>query len=240
MFLDLICTDNQISCNVRAAKLLGLECAIYLNELINIYAKATKKDKLNENGYFRLSRSYITTRTTLTFKRQLELDQCLQNVEIITKDKDDSDLMCIDIDMYASILTNQDSNISKKVEKLVGKKSKLERDEDKKTAIMDRLKSNIKIDNEELRNAYYDWIESVYAKPGGFLSNSAIKIFEDTVNSYAKGDLDLALAILRIATVRSYKNADWVINIYEEQNKNKLRTTTVRNLNDIKLSDISY
>lgn len=239
MFIDLVSTDNQISCNVKAAKLLGLDTAIYLNELINIHAKALSKNKLNKDGFFRLKRSYITDRTTIKQNRQLEIDENLMGVEIISKDKFDPDLMKVDIEMYASILTNQSNVISNKVEKLVLKKSKSEKAEDKKRAIIDGLKSNVRCSNEELRELYFDWIDSIYEKPGGFLSKSAIKIFEDTVNNYTKGDLDLAISLLKLATVKAYKNADWVINLYEKD-KNVLRTTVERSDENVELSSISY
>ena len=226
MFIDLVSTDNQISCNVKAAKLLGLDTAIYLNELINIHAKALSKNKLNKDGFFRLKRSYITDRTTIKQNRQLEIDENLMDVEIISKDKFDPDLMRVDI-------------ISNKVEKLVLKKSKSEKAEDKKRAIIDGLKSNVRCSNEELRELYFDWIDSIYEKPGGFLSKSAIKIFEDTVNNYTKGDLDLAISLLKLATVKAYKNADWVINLYEKD-KNVLRTTVERSDENVELSSISY
>lgn len=240
MFLDLIATDNQISCNVKAARLLGLDTAIYLNELINIYAKAIAKGKLDENGYFRLKRSYITDRTTLSVYRQLELDFNLLNTEIIERDPTDQDLMKVDIEMYASILTNSNEDITKKVEKLAAKKSKAEKDAEKKQAISDALKASVAhIMPLELRNAYCSWIDTICEKPGGFLSKGAIKIFEDTINNYTKGDLDVALDLLAIATVKAYKDPTWVINFYE-RNKPQLRTTQSREQKNIELSGISY
>ena len=239
MFLELLSTDNQISCNVKAAKLLGLETAIYLNELINIYAKAISKQKLNENGFFRLKRSYITDRTTLSVARQLELDINLLDTEIIIKDDADDDLMKVDIEMYASILSNQDTSLAKKVERLASKKSRSERQQDKIAAITKNLKYSVTCSNEELRLLYFDWIDSIYDKPGGFLSKGAIKIFEDTINNYTKGDLDLAIELLKLAIVKAYKNAEWVINLYEK-NKNQLRTTTNRSNDMVSLSDDVY
>lgn len=239
MFIDLISTDNQISCNVKAAKLLGLDTAIYLNELINIYAKAMSKNKLNNNGFFRLKRSYITDRTTLSQNRQLEIDENLKSIEVIVKDAFDPDLMLVDIEMYASILTSQSKVVSDKVEKLITKKSKTDKANDKKRAIIEGLKSGVNCSNEELRDLYFGWIESVYEKPGGFLSKSTIKIFEDTINNYTKGDLDLAIILLKLATVKAYKNADWVINLFEKD-RNALRTTTERADENIALSDVSY
>lgn len=238
MFLDLIATDNQISCNVKAAKLLGLETAIYLNELINIYAKAISKNKLDECGYFRLKRSYITERTTLSVTRQLELDCNLMNTEIIEKESSDPDLMKIDMEMYSSILTNSNIALSKKVEKLATKKSKSEKAAEKKQAIADALKNSLNCSNEELRLAYCDWIDAICDKPNGYLSKSAIKVFETSINNYTRGDLDVALDLLKIATVKAYKEPQWVINLYEKD-RNTLRTTN-KERKKVELSEFSY
>lgn len=47
---------------------MGLHTAIYVNELINISAKALKKNKLIADKFFLLDRKYITRRTTLDDK----------------------------------------------------------------------------------------------------------------------------------------------------------------------------
>ena len=240
MFIDLISTNNLGCYNIKAAKILGLETAVYLNELINIYNKAFLKQKLDEQGFFRLKRSYIVDRTNISSKRQLELDLDLMAIEIISKSDVDPDLIKVDIEMYASILTNQNLNIENKIEKLVTKKSKAEKEADKRFAIRDNLKRSLHCTNIELRKAYCDWIDSIYDKPNGFLSKSAIKIFEDSINNYTKGDLDVALELLKIATIKAYNNAEWVINIYDKQQKNSLRTTKNRINEDVELSNIQY
>lgn len=239
MFIDLVSTDNQVCCNIKAAKLLGLEAAIYLNELINIHAKAIAKNKLNQEGFFRLKRSYITERTTISATKQLELDDQLLQVEILTRDQFDPDLLKVDIEMYASMLTNQNQIISNKVEKLVTKKSKTEKAAEKHNAIIENLKASVRCTDSELRDLYFAWIESIYARPGGFLSKGAVKIFEDTINNYTKGDLDLALTLLKIATVKAYKDATWAINLYERDH-NALRTTVTRAKVEAEMSDVVY
>lgn len=236
MFIDLVSTDNQISCNVKAAKLLGLETAIYLNELININAKAIAKQKIDNNGYFTLKRSYITDRTTLSAKRQLELDNNLLAVEII--DKEDIDLIKVDIEMYASLLSDQSIDM-KKAEKLVTKKSKTEKAEDQRKAIADNLKRSVSTTNQELREAYYGWIDAVYESPKGFLSKKSVQIFENEINNCAKGDLDVALELMKIATIKAYTNAEWVVRLYN-QSKGQLRTTTSRVDDVAQLSEVLY
>ena len=54
MLLDVFDNDNSISVNYRTIQIFGLPTAVYLTELINIYKKATRKNKLVEDGYFKV------------------------------------------------------------------------------------------------------------------------------------------------------------------------------------------
>ena len=49
----------------------------------------------------------------------------------------------------------------------------------------------------------------------------AYEIFQDTLNSYTKGDLDVALRIVQIATVQGYRECQWAINMFEDSEKRK-------------------
>ena len=65
MLIDLLCTDNYVSFNINIAKVMGLNYAIYISELLNISNKATAKKKLLD-GKFKVDRDYIANRTTNT------------------------------------------------------------------------------------------------------------------------------------------------------------------------------
>ena len=58
MLLDVFDNDNSISINYKTIQIFGLPTAVYLTELINIYKKATRKNKL-DNEYFKVDRNYI-------------------------------------------------------------------------------------------------------------------------------------------------------------------------------------
>lgn len=240
MFLELVSTDNQVSYNIKTAHLFGLEAAVYLTELLNIYAKATSKNKLDENGYFKLQRSYVTQRTTLTDRRQLELDTMLHDAGILQIKATDVDSLKVDVEVYASLLTSQESQVLKALKDLVPKKTRAEKKQEKLDGIVEGLKRSVRCSNEELRQLYYDWIDSIYQRPGGFLSKGTIKIFEDRINQYTQGDLDLALDLLKLAVIKAYKNADWVINLYQ-QDRSCLRTTReAAPAEEVAISNIVY
>ena len=56
--------------------------------------------------------------------------------------------------------------------------------ESQRQQYINMLKNSIECSNYELLTALRDWVDGVYARPNGFLSKSAIKIFQDTLNSY--------------------------------------------------------
>ena len=228
MLLDLLSTDNLANYNVKIAQVMGLHTAIYINELINISNKAIKKKKIISGKYFLLNREYITKRTTLELEEQLAIDSKLIKVSVIQKPDSDTDHIYLDIDKLAEIISSDDSAYLDKVKKktevkttaLPGMKQTLRQKQ------AEEFKNSITITHPELKEAYDGWVDGVLANPKGFLSKRSIKIFIDTVDSFADGYLDIALAIINIAAVNGYRDATWAINKYNEENK---KNNTVRN-----------
>lgn len=228
MLLDLLSTDNLANYNVKIAQVMGLHTAIYVNELINISNKAIKKKKLVSDKYFLLNREYITKRTTLSLEEQLAIDNKLEKVFVLQKPTNDIDHIYLDIEKLAEIISSDDSDYLNKVKKktevktaaLPGMKQTL------KQRQAEEFKNSINITHPELKEAYDGWVDGVLANPKGFLSKRAIKIFIDTVDSFADGYLDIALKIIDIATTNGYRDATWAINKYNEENK---KNNAVRN-----------
>lgn len=210
MLIDLLSEYNYARYNVKLAKLLNLEYAIYISELINILDKANSKNKTVDN-YFIVDREFITQRTTFDEKKQLELDEGLINLNIITKSEKDT--IHLNIDVISSIMSVEDTpsiNLIKKAIKDNTKNNKLTKTE----AIINNLKNFITTENDELRAAYYDWIVGVYANPKGFLSGKAVQLAQQKIDSFANHDLDKALKVLSIATINGYRDMDWAIEKY--------------------------
>ena len=241
MLLDLLSTDNLANYNVKIAQIMGLHTAIYVNELINISNKAIKKKKLVSDKYFLLNREYITKRTTLSLEEQLAIDNKLEKVFVLQKPTNDIDHIYLDIEKLAEIISSDDSDYLNKVKKktevktaaLPGMKQTL------KQRQAEEFKNSINITHPELKEAYDGWVDGVLANPKGFLSKRAIKIFIDTVDSFADGYLDIALTIINIATVNGYRDATWAINKYNDEfnksNRNNYVDTSRQRI--VKLGD---
>ena len=119
MLIELLNPNNYISYNIKTAQIFGLNTAVYMTELLNIFEKARNKDKLVDKEYFKLDRKYVFIRTTLSIEEQLRIDSKLTQVGILFKHQDNPDIIKVDTKMYASIITSEDvtliDNLSKKL-----------------------------------------------------------------------------------------------------------------------------
>lgn len=222
---DLFC---DLTINIKAAQLFGLNSAAYLALLLKIYNKACYKDKLVEKDYFKVDRKYITNVLGLLQEEQLVCDHNLMKLAILKKHPDDPDIVSIDINMYLSLLASDDVKLFDEVRKQMKINKPKGVKQSQRQSLINNLKDSITCSNYELLTALRDWVEGVYARPNGFLSKSAIQIFQDTLNKYTQGDLDLALRIVKIATVQGYRDCTWAIHVYEKDNKMKANNIGVR------------
>ena len=247
MLLDVFDNDNSISVNYRTIQIFGLPTAVYLTELINIYKKATRKSKLVNEDYFKVDRKYVNNVLCLTPEEQIICDLNLIKTSVLKKSSDNPDILKIDIKLYLSLLCSEDMKLYDDVKKQMKVQKPKGTKESQRQQYINVLKNSIECSNYELLTALRDWVEGVYARPNGFLSKSSIKIFQDTLNSYTKGDLDLALRVVQIATVQGYRDCQWAINMLEDsekrkkkQNNSQIRVTEQEVADKKQLSDIVF
>lgn len=247
MLLDVFDNDNSISVNYRTIQIFGLPTAVYLTELINIYKKATRKNKLVDDGYFKIDRKYVNNVLGLTPEEQIICDLNLIKTSVLKKSSDNPDILKIDVKLYLSLLCSEDMKLYDDVKKQMKVQKPKGTKESQRQQYINVLKNSIECSNYELLTALRDWVEGVYARPNGFLSKSSIKIFQDTLNSYTKGDLDLALRVVQIATVQGYRDCQWAINMLEDsekrkkkQNNSQVRVTEQEVADKKQLSDIVF
>ena len=229
MLLDLLSTDMSVSYNVKLAHRIGLHTSIYVTELINIYRKATQKGKLVDEKYFRVDRDYVELRTTLTKEEQRELDQALKNISVVKISSKNRDTIGIDIEELSKLVLDDDAN---KIEGTIKTQLK-KKAPTKKDAIIAQLKSYVCVSNDELRDAYYEWIEEAYAR-NGWMSAASIREAQRAIDNYSGKDLDIALDILHIASTNGYKDIMWAIDRYEKNGMYKKITSQVNSATEMK------
>ena len=215
MLIELLSTSNYVSYNVKLAQILGLNTAVYLSELMNVNDKAIRKNKI-DNKYLVLSREYITERTTLMEEEQLKIDNNLIKIGILEKGEKENQL-ALNISNLTALVMTEDEDVIESIKKLTKLKNKGSR-KTKAEKIKEELRTNVITDNEELKEAYNDWIDAVYAKQG-WLSKKAILHAQNVIDTFTNRNLDIALKILDIAAVNGYRDMDWAVTKYKEQYK---------------------
>lgn len=217
MLTDLMCTDNYAMFNVKVANVMGLHAAVYVNEILNITQKAQQKRKVVD-GFVTINRDYVQHRTTIFPEEQISIDKKLVGIGVLSVAEDNPDNIQLSVDALANLVAADDADLLKKVSKLTVVKSvtssSTKMSMRQKTIL--ELKDFIKCSNEELLAAYKDWVDGVYANPKGYLSKRAIIVFQRDIDEFARGDLDLALKIIEIATINGWRCAEWAINVFKK------------------------
>jgi len=239
MLIDLLNSQNYIMVNMDAINIFGLNTAVYCAELLNVYKKAVIKEKIIEDKYFRIDREYIAERTSISIEEQLKCDLNLVKVNIINRKEEDPDVIVFNVEVFASLLSSEDVKLLDNVAKKVKVEKPKGINNAKKEWIIANLKNSVVCSNAELLQALRGWIDTICNSEKGYLSEVQIRLFKDTLDKYSGGDLDLALNIVREATVHAYRDCQWAINSYERskqirQSNNKLiqnRTTTQKKTN---------
>lgn len=230
MLIDMLSTSNYVSYNINIASKLGLHVAVYLSELINIDSKAIRKGKVTDEGCIKVDRHYITSRTTISETEQREIEFKLVDLGILSLSPTAQDEVALNLNRLSMLLMSDDAETVKEIKKITktsttGKTTARKRD-------FDRLKEHIVCYDDDLKEAYKDWIDGVYANPKGFLSDKAVEIFIQTVNDFAKGNKDIAYKVIEIATINGYRDANWAINKFKTDYINlyraKASTTTTQ------------
>ena len=196
MLVDLLSTDCQVSYNCNLAQVIGLHASIYVTELINISRKAAQKKKLFDDKYFVVDRKYITARTTLA-----------------------PDSVYIDLTTLSGVMIG-DADIQEKAKKAAQNLATKSKPMTAKQRCAIDMKKYIYTTNSELYSAYSEWIDAVCDKLG-WMSQKAVTVGQQTVDNYAKGDLDVALKIIELATAAGYRDVNWAISAFEKDYKSR-------------------
>lgn len=236
MLVDLLNSYNYLMVNLDAIRIFGLRSAVYIAEVLNIYKKARIKKKLietSEGSFFKVDRKYIAERTSLTVEDQLACDINLAKVGIVTRYNQEVDTIKFDVELFASLIANEDVKLVSKVSKAIKVDAPKGVKATKRDHIIQSLKEGIVCTNQDLLFALRGWVDAIFAGPSPYLSKSQIEVFQKTMNEYCKGpngkgDLDLALKIVEIATAHAWKDCQWAINAYENKGPSAGTTTTVR------------
>lgn len=227
MLIDLINSNNYISINLNMINVLGLTESVYCSELLNIFQKALRKNKLYD-GFFRVDRDYIFKRTTIVIENQLLIDKKWESFDLIKINPLDVNMIKLNSDLLVTLLTEEDVDSIKKLkENLQIKLKKIKSHEEiqeGKIKRLQNLKDKVYCSDAELRQALEEWVEAIFIKfNGAKFTNKDVELFKTTLKGYSN-DVDVALEIVRLATKLGYKECQWAINVYEKNRKHLKET----------------
>lgn len=232
MLLDLMI--NNMSYNVKLATVIGVENAIYINALCGLLSKNTS----SEDDYFMLDKQYITTLTGLPSTTQNSINKKLKELDII--DYDGEDKIKLNIQKVIDIICEEDKSKIKQIQKITKTKTastttKLTKNQVICNNLKEYIKSIIVAETpigQQIIDAYLGWVDGVYANPKGFLSNKSVELFINRINEYSEGNVNTILELLDIATINGYRDAEWVINNYEQRPKKRGRKPISQNISE--------
>lgn len=211
MLVNLLASSNQGTYNISVAHMFGLNSAIYIDALINITEKATRKGKLVD-GFIQVDRNYITQVTTLSVDEQIEIDKKLIQVGIL--EKNELGNLNLNILELSNIIVGDEEILNKDIENIMKRVHKATK-ASKEEAIAEKLKSHIKTQNVELRLAYNQWIDSVISKDG-WMSTVAVLAGQECVDNASGRDLDIALGIINEASINGYRDMRWAVERFKQ------------------------
>lgn len=210
MLIELLSSSNYVNFNVKLAQILGLKAAIYLSQIMDINEKAIRKKKTDAD-FFTIDRKYVESRTTLTKDEQIAIEKDLLDIGVLEKHSENKNTISLNITTLTSIMMTPDEDLLKDISSM----SKTKKKKTKAEVVEENLKNNIITTNEELRDAYYEWIESVIAKKG-VMTKAAVIHAQPTLDNFSNRNLDIALKVLEIASVHGYEDINWAINTYKK------------------------
>jgi len=169
---------------------------------------------LTNDEYFCVDRNYVQSITTFDVSEQIEIETLLINLGILRKqENEESNALFLDVSMLTSIMMSENETLVSDIQKVTAATTKSKK-KTKTEAIKDEMKSFVIATNQELREAYFDWIDSVFAKQG-WMSKKSVVSAQQVIDEFSHRNLDVALKVIEIASISGYRDMTWAVNTYK-------------------------
>lgn len=221
MYLDLF---DDLRLNKKLIKIAGFEVAAYWAELQSILKQVVKKQTADELGFFILDREYVERETTLSISKQLKCDEKLMSLGVLLIDHTNPNRIAIAVNGMVAVITDEDTTKLKKT-KAIRKDEKAAKIAGMKLT----MKKAILETDPELRAAYESWIEGMIDAQNCRFTKAVVQLFEKTVTEFSSDKAD-RLEVIKIATVNSYKDAEWAINRFSGRSSGRFTSNTATKL----------
>ena len=213
------------SYSVELAKKYGVKSAILLSYVFSLRsALCSEKEVL-------LNREQIYSATGLSESEQKEAEDILYQNHILTLKQfmgkaDGSYYIINPLEINKSDTEQNIANMFlPKALKVSEQESHVSKEDVKRDSIKRNLKNSIQIADDTLKQYVWLWIDTIYEKPNGFLSKSAVELAMQDLLNFST-DISIRIEILKIAIKLGYKDIKWAINSYQRSNKKENQSYT--------------
>lgn len=219
MILDFIARTNNVSYNLKLAKLFGINSAIFLSILIEYNTL-----KNNEDEYIKLSRSDIYNLTGIDEQTQSQIEDNLKYYNLIEitplRNSSFKNYYKLKIDNLIHIIESDTDTVQEELNKTYelykqAAKDKEPKSVSKRAMIIKNLKNNITIEDSECINSLQSWIDNIMQKLG-YLSKEQVHYMCDELVKYSKNSIKVLRILCNTAARTVYKDPKWVIKNYED------------------------
>lgn len=237
MIIDFIARTNNITYNVKLAKLFGVYSSIFLNLLIDFSFS-------NQEEFIKLSRDDIYNITGIEEEKQLDLEDNLKGYHLIEisplRNSSSKNYYKLNLELLSSILLNENKEIKDELAKTfdaVKAATKPPAKVSKRACIITNLKNAIQTTDELSKQYLEDWIDAVMQKTG-YLSKTAVEYMEQELKNYAHNSIRLQRELYNTAARVAYKEPQWVITKYEQLQADKKGTgLSLNNVNQTEVDE---
>lgn len=212
MYLDIM--DN-ITVNKKLIKYVGIETAVYWAELVSILKQVSKKKTCDERGFFKLDRAFVERETSIKPERQIQCDSILASLGILAVDPNDANKLAVSVQNMIALITDEDPTLLKGLVSQT-KKSESDKAEGKKAGMKFNLKNAIVETDMDLKKKYDTWVEAMVDAANCRFTKAVVELFVKTVREHTQ-DKAAQMRIIELATIHTYKDASWAINLYTRE-----------------------
>ena len=210
------------SYNVELAKKYGVKSAILLSYVFSLRSATVDKEVL-------LNREQIKNATGLIESEQKEAEDILYQNHILTlkqfTGKAEGNYYIVNPIQIDRSETNQTiSNMFiPKATQIIEQESRISKEDVKRESIKRNLKNSVQVSDDTLKQYIWSWIDTIYEKPNGFLSKSAVELAVQELSNFST-DVSVRIEVLKIAIKFGYKDIKWAINSYQRWGKKDTQT----------------
>lgn len=233
--IDFIARINNITYNVKLAKLIGVYSSIFINVILDMHISKPSDE------YVMISRKDIYELCAIDNDKQEEIENNLKYYNLLemspVKNSSLKNYYKLNTSKVEELLSNKLEESEKELNKtyeLFKDSIKKPKTMSKRAIIIDNLKKAITIKDEE-SNAYLcEWIDAVMQKTG-YLSKVAVEEMCTQLSQHIGRKTTQLREICKLAAILAYKDAKWVIKKYDENISNN--SLILNNLNQEEIDE---